>query len=243
MHQLATPIAPLDHCTACGTALVGSYFVVENRPEHFCAECMHNRPRCAGCGVPVGALHWSLHDGRVLCARCHQMAVYDPTEAFQLYEATVRDVVAQLGLALRVGVAFRLVDAIAMTRLRTEGGMPPTGEVLGLYQRHGTLRVIYMLYGLPKLTFRTTVAHEYAHAWQGENCPLLDDEVLREGFAEWVAYHHLQCLGCSRAAEAMLTSNHPYRPMFQRVLAIEQCHGTAGVIEHLLAAGRGERRS
>jgi aminopeptidase N len=86
-----------------------------------------------------------------------------------------------------------------------------------------------MLYGLPRLGFRTTVAHEYAHAWQGERCPLLRDEELREGHAEWVAYHHLRWLGCTKAAERMVTSAHPYRPALDRVLVMERRLGIAGV--------------
>jgi aminopeptidase N len=84
--------------------------------------------------------------------------------------------------------------------------------------------------------FRTVVAHEYAHAWQGESCPLLEDHALREGFAEWVAYRHLLYLGCTKAAEHLLTSNHPYRPFLESILALEARVGPAGVIEHLRRA-------
>lgn len=233
----------LDHCAACGNLLLNGYYTIETRPERYCAACMQNRPRCSGCGAPVSDQHWALHDGRVLCARCHSMAVYDPTEAYQLYQHTVEAVVAQLGLKLRVGVTFRLVDTPTMSRLHSMSeNQLGDAQLLGVYQRQGSLRVIYMLYGLPKLTFRTTVAHEYAHAWQAETCPLLEDEVLREGFAEWVAYHHLRYLGCTRAAENMLHSNHPYRPMFESVLAVERHAGIRGVIDHMLAAGRGGDR-
>jgi hypothetical protein len=166
--------------------------------------------------------------------------VYDPADAKRLYEETVAAVVRQLGLSLHVGVAFRLLDAPALARIRARGSNElPADRTLGLYQRNGSLRVIYMLYGLPKLVFRTTVAHEYAHAWQGEHCPLLDDEVLREGFAEWVAYHHLLYLGCTKAAHDLLTCDHPYRPMLELMCAIEQRAGVRGVIDHMLAVGRG----
>ena len=241
LHTIPRVPPALECCAACGAALYGSYFALDGHSEHYCAACMHGKPRCSGCGAPVGPQHWALHDNRVLCARCHPLAIYDPGEATALFTATVDTVEQQLGLKLRVGVAFRMADVPALARLRALGDTPPGGEqVLGIYQRHGTLRVIYVLYGLPKLTFRTTVAHEYAHAWQGENCPLLEDEVLREGFAEWVAYHHLRFLGCSRAAENMLTSNHPYRPMLESVLAVERQRGVHGVIAHILAVGRGE---
>jgi hypothetical protein len=227
-----------DMCAACGARLVGSYYVLIDRPERYCQRCITTRPRCAGCGAPLGSNHWRLHDGRLQCAACHTTAVYDPAEAQRLYSETVEAVAAQLGLRLRVGVEFRLVDAPALAALRAQGSgiHVPEERTLGLYQRQGRLRAIYLLYGLPRLLFRTTVAHEYAHAWQGEHCPLLEDEALREGFAEWVAYRHLLSLGCTRAAERMLNSPHPYRPALEQVLALEQRLGPAGLIEYLKRA-------
>jgi Protein DA1 len=157
--------------------------------------------------------------------------------ASAIFDETVTGVVAQLGLTLNVGVAFRLVDAPTLEELRSGGAPIPQGlTTLGLYQRRGHLRAIYMLYGLPRLGFRTTVAHEYAHAWQGERCPLLRDEELREGHAEWVAYHHLRWLGCTKAADRMVSSAHPYRPALDRVLTMERRLGIAGVNEAMKRA-------
>jgi hypothetical protein len=98
------------------------------------------------------------------------------------------------------------------------------------------MRIIYMLYALPRLLFRTTVAHEYAHAWQSEHCPLLQDDTLREGFAEWVAFYHLLWIGATRAARRMLTAQHPYRPALEQVLKLEQHLGKAGLIEYIQRA-------
>ncbi|GAB4199362.1 MAG: LIM domain-containing protein [Roseiflexaceae bacterium] len=229
-----------DRCAICGGGLDGALFFMPNRPERYCAACVAQRPRCDGCGAPVGPGHWRLHDGRINCARCHATAIYDLAFAQELFYQTVGAVVADLGLTLRVGVAFRMLDAPDMARLRAAGDTPPPREgTLGLYQRQGSLRVIYMLYGLPRLTFRMVVAHEYAHAWQGETCPLLDDYDLREGFAEWVAYRHLRYIGAEKAARQLLESSHPYRPLLERVLAVERARGPAGVIDHILAVGRG----
>ena len=238
---ISIPTPARDHCAACGALLAGGYFYLRDRERRYCETCINERPRCDACSAPVGQQHWRLHDGRLLCARCHSTAIYDPAVARRLFDETVGTVVAQLGLSLRVGVEFRLVDAPALARVRAaaQNGHDPNEKTLGLYQRQGRLRAIYLLYGLPMLAFRTVVAHEYAHAWQGETCPLLDDDGLREGFAEWVAYRHLLYLGCTRAAQRMLTSSHPYRPLLESVLTIEQRAGPAGVVEHILAVGRG----
>jgi hypothetical protein len=218
----------------------GTYYFIDDRAnERFCAVCMTERPRCDICAAPVGDNHWLLHDGRRLCARCNATAVYDLAEAQAVYQQTVGALIAQLGLRLRVGVEFRLVDAPTIARVRALGDLPhaPDERTLGLYQRQGHSRAIYMLYGLPRLLFRTVMAHEYAHAWQGESCPLLEDDALREGFAEWVAYRHLLYLGCTKAAERLLRSNHPYRPWLEAMLALEANVGPAGVIAHLKQAG------
>ncbi|MEM8533505.1 MAG: protein DA1 [Chloroflexota bacterium] len=229
-----------DTCTACGKMLTGGYFYLRNRSERYCPECITNRPRCDVCSSPVDNNAWLLHDGRHRCSSCHETAVYDATEAHNLYEETVGSIIAQLQLTLRVGVAFRLVDAPTMAEVRSMGAVyPPEEKTLGLYRRQGSLRVIYLLYGLPRIMFRTVVAHEYAHAWQGETCPLLEDDELREGFAEWVAYRHLLYLGCTKAAQRMLQSSHPYRVFMESVLELEERVGPGGVVEHILAAGRG----
>ncbi|PDW03131.1 protein DA1 [Candidatus Viridilinea mediisalina] len=225
-------------CAACGGPLYESYYTLIDRPERYCQQCIERRPRCASCGAPLGEQHWRLHDGRQQCGTCHATAIYDPGVARTIFDETVSALVAQLGLRLNVGVAFRLVDAPTLEELRASGGKrPPRGfSTLGLYQRRGHIRAIYMLYGLPRLSFRTTVAHEYAHAWQGERCPLLNDPELREGHAEWVAYHHLRWLGCHKAAERMLASHHPYRPALERLLALEQQLGLEGVHAYMIRA-------
>jgi len=235
--------APPDRCATCGRPLIDGYFYLHDRPERYCPDCIVGRARCDSCAAPVGDQHWTLHDGRVQCGACHTTAVYDVAQAQQIYAETVAAVEAQLSLSLRVGVEFRLIDAPTLAQVRATGGAAARDKTLGLYQRQGRLRAIYVLYGLPRLTFRMVVAHEYAHAWQGETCPLLEDDQLREGFAEWVAYRHLLHLGCSKAAARMLTSQHPYRPMLERVLALEQRAGPRGVIAQMLAAGRGAPRA
>jgi hypothetical protein len=236
-HTMALPQLSRERCASCGGDLTNGYYTLIDRPERYCSHCIATRPRCGACGAPLGADHWRLHDGRLQCAACHATAVYAPEVAGALFDETVAGVVAQLGLTLNVGVAFRMVDAPTLEGLRGGGAAIPQGlTTLGLYQRRGHLRTIYMLYGLPRLGFRTTVAHEYAHAWQGERCPLLRDEELREGHAEWVAYHHLRWLGCTKAAERMISSPHPYRPALDRLLAMERRLGILGVNEAMKRA-------
>jgi DNA-directed RNA polymerase subunit N (RpoN/RPB10) len=232
---------PLDTpiCAACGRLIAGDYYMIVDRTECYCPTCIATRPRCDNCGAPLGEHSWKLHDGRLQCKHCHTTAIYDLPVARALYAETLKSVAEQLGMRLNVGVEFRVVDAPTLRDIRAQDPQyTPNGHerTLGLYHRHGRLRVIYLLYGLPRLLFRTTLAHEYAHAWQAEYCPLLESHTLREGHAEWVAYRHLQWLGASKAVARMLQSNHPYRPALEHVLRLEQQLGTAGLIEHLRRA-------
>ena len=94
-----------DYCAACGNLLAGTYFALPDRPERYCSRCIANRPRCESCSAPVGDQHWTLHDGRIQCARCHATAIYDPVAAEQLFRETVGAIIAQLHLELRIGVA------------------------------------------------------------------------------------------------------------------------------------------
>ncbi len=170
--------------------------------------------------------------------RCHTTAIYNAYEAEELYRFTLGAVVAQLGLQLNQPVGFQLIDMLAMADLRQQASQPHPGDeqVLGLYYQRGFERAIYMLHGLPKLLFRTVVAHEYAHAWQAEACPNLHNDALREGFAEWVAYRHLSYLGCVKAAQQMLRAQHPYRPFLEHMLERERHAGPMGVIEYVSRA-------
>ena len=228
----------IQHCASCGAQLAGTYYTLPDRPERYCAACIATRPRCDSCSAPVGEPYWTLHDGRIQCERCHITAVYDPAQAFALFQETIQALAAQLGLVAEQPVEFRLVDAPTMAQVRARAGdMSHPGErVLGLFQSQGKQRAIYMLYGLPRLLFRTVVAHEYAHAWQTDMASNLDHD-LREGFAEWVAYRHLVYLGSYKAAQRMLTSSHPYRPLLERVLEIEQRLGPAGVLAYVHRQG------
>src|SRR5262249_19655259 len=138
-------------CAACGKPLTHGYYFLRDRSDRYCAECIATRPRCDSCSAPVGDQHWALHDGRVLCDRCHATAIVASVVARQLYDETVAAVAAQLGLWLRVGVEFRLVDAPTLAQIRAtgNGGHAADEKTLGLYQRQGRLRAIYLLYGLP----------------------------------------------------------------------------------------------
>ena len=227
------------HCHLCGCRLWGRGWVHTGNglPQEqsivVCRRCHERAPRCDACGLPMGIGHVCLPDGRRICAHCHRTAVYDQAHAHALFER-VTGVVTGLGLGLNVGTGFALVDHQHLQRLVREAP-PPTGDdparVVGLFARKGSTRVMYVLSGLPQITFIQVVAHEWAHAWEGENCPLLETPLLREGFAEWVAYRTLQALGAVKRAELMEQQAGLYGEGLRRMRAVERRQGVAGVLE------------
>lgn len=97
-------------------------------------------------------------------------------------------------------------------------------------------RGIYILTGLPRKLFIQTAAHEYAHAWQGENCPTLESELIQEGFAEWVAYRTLGIFGYTGGLAQMRDRHDIYGEGLRWALDREDRKGASAVI----SACRGE---
>jgi hypothetical protein len=215
-----------------------------------CHHCQETAPRCDVCGAPMATSHTRLPDGRRTCFQCHQTAVYDSTLAQALFERVAGVVTDQLGLGLNVGAEFTLVDDQHLHRLAADVApapqapgenradespakrphQDPDNRIVGLFVRKGHRRVMYVVSGLPRILLIQTIAHEWAHAWQGENCPLLQNNVVREGFAEWAAYKTLQTMGATNTLALMERQNGVYGEGLRQMLALEQRDGISGVL-------------
>ncbi len=238
------------HCHLCGRPLQGRAWVhaandgSKDQAIVVCRRCHETAPRCDVCNLPLGENHVRLPDDRRICPRCHQTAIYDPAQARELFERVARVITDQLGLGLNVGTEFTLVDHQHLQRLAAEapanpvddaGKMPagkvPVNQVIGLFARKGRQRVMYLIYGLPRILFIQVVAHEWGHAWHRENCPLLDDPLLCEGFAEWVAHKALQTLGAAKQAALMEQRDGLYGDGLRKMVSLEQQRGISGVLD------------
>jgi len=227
------------YCHLCGRRLWGQGWVYapDGAPDGHtlvvCRRCQETAPRCDVCGLPMGANQVHLYDGRRVCPRCHQTAVYDPAQARALFERVARVVTGQLGLRLNVGADFTLVDRQHLRRLAEEAAPnlhEDPDKVVGLFARQGRQRVMALLAGLPRILLIQVIAHEWAHAWQGENCPLLQDALVREGFAEWVAHKTLQALGAVKKMALMEQREGLYGDGLRKMLELERQSGASGVL-------------
>lgn len=211
----------------------------------YCKSCYQDRPNCDVCAAPLTDKQWQLSDGRVSCAHCHATAIYDPQKAFALYEE-MKSVVNQiLGLKLNIPTGLALVDRKQLAdviRQQSEVNSNRAGseeldpdKTLGVYARRGMRRGIYVQTGLPRTLLIQIAAHEFAHAWQGENCPLLRDPIVHEGFAEWLAYHVLQHYGYTQQQRNMRQRQDIYGSGLNWALNIESKVGITGVINACLS--------
>ena len=83
---------------------------------HYCKHCFEHLPHCAACG---GAGHngYQRHDGRFICAQCHETAVYDLATANNLYRRVMAVMSYHLGMRLKLRPALILVDRNQMLEI------------------------------------------------------------------------------------------------------------------------------
>lgn len=231
----------LRFCLSCGKPIDGKYLEFDGIGP-YCQTCYRDRPPCDVCTAPLTNEKWRLSDGRVMCANCHATAIYAKDAATALFEEMKTIVSRDLGFSLNVPTGLALVDrnqlagVIQHQQEVAQAGGSGTNELdpqrtLGLYARRGMRRGIYVQTGLPRMLFLQVAAHEFAHAWQGENCPLLRNVIAHEGFAEWVAYRVLGYYGYKSGKERMLAREDVYGQGLDWALKLESEQGTAGVIE------------
>lgn len=221
-------------CLTCGKRVRGRYWEVDGVGP-YCDKCHRERPPCDVCTAPLGEERWQLSDGRVFCGHCHATGIFTLQEARALYEESKEVVFQTLGLELNIPTALVLVDRDQLTEVIKQQSNGSSHldiqKTMGIYARRGMKRGIYIQSGLPRLLFLQVASHEYAHAWQGENCPLIRDPLLHEGFAEWVAYRVLAHYGYKDQMARMRARHDIYGQGLHRVLDLEVKTGATGVIE------------
>jgi hypothetical protein len=171
---------------------------------------------------------------RNLCERCRSTAVTDPNAAHALYGRMRAALSRQIGMALHEPCQLKLVSRHQLMSLVDKSLLynldaDSRGRCFGLFMRQGAHRSIFIESGLPQIVLLEVMAHEYAHAWQSENCREAGSREVQEGFAEWVAYKLLQYWGCKRRSDRMLRRDDLYGRGLKMVLAWEAEGGVAEV--------------
>lgn len=228
-------------CLTCGKPIQGAFLEFDGVGP-YCQKCVNERQPCDICTAPLTDERWRLSDGRILCSFCNATAILTKEQAITLYEEMKSTVSRLLGLSLNVPTGMALVDRVELSKvIQSQTGVNIHGnadnpeldasKTLGLYVRRGMRRGLYIQAGLPRLLFLQVTAHEFAHAWQGENCPLLRNSLYHEGFAEWVAFQVIGGYGYTRGQDHMLRRTDIYGDGLRLFQEIYTREGFPGVIE------------
>ncbi len=238
--------ARADTCAVCGQPITGSaYFMpdqVTGQQELVCSNCAFNRPRCYLCGLPIKqGDEVQLPDGRYLCARDAQTAVMDADSARQVC-ATVKDELD--GQFSRFTSFPTNVDVNGIDRIDVDSMFNHPGhdfespDLLGCIQPvtvNGEKRYhLSLMIGLPLAELRETCAHEYSHAWVGENVSperhARIDRDAEEGFCEMMGYLLMDAQG-EEAEKRRVLANHYTRGQVQVFIAAEQRYGLDEILD------------
>ncbi len=246
----------LPQCSNCGTSITGEYKAVGPDRIPFCQTCMTSHPACYLCASPADPKTGGqkLSDGRHLCGRDGQTAVFTPQRAHQLFGLATQEVISALGVQMTLKKPvkeIRLVDVPGLVAV-SQGQYQPvsvaSGKILGLTQlvlksrgqeRWTEPATVYLLNGVPEERFVTVSAHEYAHVWHAENHSEYSrtSPEMREGFAEWVAYKVAQH---ARRTSQTAILEQPVQTIYytglRKFLDLERKVGAAGVLKHATTA-------
>jgi hypothetical protein len=138
-----------------------------------------------------------------------------------------------------------LVDVHGLTKAAQNSGHNPNlsgGKVLGIAtvvmvssnnRKTMSPSTVHLLNYVPEDRMLTVSAHEYAHVWHAENHQdyTKTQPILREGFAEWVAYKVAQKFQRQEQMDLMLNpAGGVYYQGLLKFLQIEREQGVSGVL-------------
>jgi hypothetical protein len=195
--------ARADNCDFCGQPIYGGtiYFVTDKitgEKKEACADCT-KLPTCYICSLPVKTGGVELPDGRWLCARDAATAVLNKDEVVRISEQVKDDLDRLFSrfTTFPTNVEITVIDRIDVDSIfSAEGNAFESPDLLG-YNRpevvdDHTVYKIGLLTGMPLAQLKEACAHEYAHAWVGENVSKGRKASLsrdaEEGFCELVGY-------------------------------------------------------
>ncbi|MFZ0829116.1 MAG: hypothetical protein WAO02_17010 [Verrucomicrobiia bacterium] len=236
--------ARADLCAICGRPIYGDtiYLVtdkVTGEKKEVCADCV-KLPSCYICGLPVKD-GTQLPDGRFLCARDGKTAVVKARDAERI-SAQVKDDLDRLFSRFTVfpdNVDVTVIDRIDVDAMYNPGGNDfESPNLLGCIHPDTVNQVtrykMSLMTGLPLAELKATSAHEYSHAWVGENVPKERRARLgrdaEEGFCELAAYLLMDSQG-EEAQKKFILENRYTRGQIDLFIEAEKRYGFDQVLD------------
>jgi len=241
-----TPLAAQadNICAICGKEIQGTIYIMTDKVTGekvlVCSDCI-KLPRCAICGLPVKDGGVELPDGRYLCARDAKTVVLKADDARQIC-AQVKDDLDRLFsrfTSFPTNVDVAVIDRIDVdSMINTEGNSSESPDLLGCIRpetvNNKTRYKMSLLTGMPLAQLKETCAHEYSHAWVGENVPKERRARLgrdaEEGFCEMVGYLLMDSQN-EEVEKKRVLQNHYTRGQIDLFIEAEQRYGFDEVLD------------
>lgn len=199
-------------CDVCGQPIYRTVYEfkdkVDHKTKHVCGACEHLVSRCFICEMPVKEGYQKLADGRYICARELKTIVASESDAKTICKGVKDDLDRQLSRFLTMpadgNVELSIVDKYHLQNLFSAPGNENScvwvyGATSTHYlPDHKFVHTVDVLSHLQKPRLMAVAAHEYTHAWMGENVSREREAVLDkntvEAFCELVAYKYMESL-------------------------------------------------
>ena len=243
-------------CTHCLRSIRGSYRVVSHKEKAVCQDCSQRFPGCFLCKLPSESRRGGtlLGDGRHLCREHNRNGIQSQSEAQRVFRAAVADLKSTFGKTLMLRQPVKEVRLVSLTELSEHSGSHTDspalsgGHVLGLTNlvfvtQSGKTWTepasILLLSHVPEERLRTVCIHEYTHAWQAERHRNYQatTPIMREGFAEWVAFKVNEHLGRQEQVKLMLNpKGGVYYRGLKKFIEYEKKNGINATVKYALRA-------
>ena len=237
-----------DVCDICSQPFGGQIYNCQDKVtgevKHFCGSCARLPSVCYLCGVPCKDHYRTLADGRIICERDAVNVVLEVDEGKRMFEevdTTLNRSFSRFLSFPEQSVAFGLADRVNIQELFKFAGNDYTcPNVWGYYQPNrgeadsNTAHFVFVLSGLPRSGFRSTCAHELAHAWVHENLSAARLSRLsrdaHEAFCELIAYN-LACEKNDEAAKRQILANQYTRGQINLFIAAQERYGFNDIVD------------
>jgi hypothetical protein len=191
-----------NDCFTCKTEMSGGVFIgtdqISGLQFMVCSNCVL-LPRCFLCGAPVKINPTILPDGRQLCERDAKSVVLDAAETRRICTQIKDDLDRQFSrfATFPSNVDVDVIDRIDAFSLFHQTGFDfESPNLLGCIRpvngSAGKRYWMQLMTGQTPSGLKATCAHEFSHAWAGENIPSARRRQIardaEEGFCEMVAY-------------------------------------------------------
>ena len=233
-----------DICAICGKEIHGTIYLMTDKVTgekvEVCSNCI-KLPLCSICGLPVKDDGVQLPDGRWLCARDARTVVLKADDIEQTCSQVKEDLDRLFSrfTSFPTNVDVTVIDRIDVNSMfNTEGNSYESPALLGFTRPetvdNKTTYKIGLLTGMPLAQLKETCAHEYSHAWVGENVPKARHARLardaEEGFCELVGYLLMDSQNEDLEKKRVL-ENHYTRGQINLFIEAEQRYGFDEVLD------------